>query len=153
MNVEFVNPFLTSLLNVLSTMAMLEAKPGKPTLKKGSTAKGDVTGLIGMISNKAKGSLAITFTESVVLEINRRMLGEAPATIDDSVVDLVGEITNMVCGGAKRELANKGYDFDLAIPGMIAGKNHSVTHKAKGPAVLIPFTTEHGNFYLEVAFE
>ena len=152
-NVEFINPFLKSIVNVLATMAKLEAKAGKPVLKKGQVARGDVTGLIGMISEKAKGSLAITFTESVVLEINRRMLGEAPAAIDESVVDLVGEITNMVCGGAKSELANKGYDFDLAIPGMIAGKNHSVTHKAKGPAILVPFTTEYGNFYVEVAFE
>lgn len=153
MNVEFINPFLKSILNVLSTMATMEAKAGKPVLKKGLVAKGDVTGLIGMTSDKAKGSLAITFTEPVVLEINRRMLGEAPKTIDESVIDLVGEITNMVCGGAKRELAQKGYDFDLAIPGMISGKNHTVTHKAKGPAILVPFTTEYGIFYVEVAFE
>lgn len=153
MNVEFINPFLTSILNVLSTMAMLEATPGKPVIKKGTGAQGDVTGLIGMIGDKAKGSLAITFTEPVVLEINRRMLGEAPATIDDSVVDLVGEITNMVCGGAKSALSEKGYEFDLAIPGMISGKGHNVTHKTKGPTVLVPFTTEFGEFFVEVAFE
>ncbi len=153
MNVEFINPFLNSIVNVLSTMAMMEVKPEKPTLKKGQEARGDVTGLIGMTSDKAKGSLAITFSESVILEISQRMLGEAPPSIDETVTDLVGEITNMVCGGAKRELADKGYDFDLAIPGMITGKNHTVTHKAKGPAVLIPFNTESGEFYLEVAFE
>lgn len=153
MNVEFINPFLNSILNVLTTMAAMEAKPEKPALKKGQEARGDVTGLIGMTGEKIKGSLAITFSENVILEISRRMLGEAPAAIDESVADLVGEITNMVCGGAKRELADKGYDFDLAIPGTITGKNHTVTHKAKGPAVLIPFTTESGKFYLEVAFE
>ncbi len=153
MNVEFVNPFLNAILNVLSTMATLEAKPGKPALKKGSVAKGDVTGLIGMIGDKAKGSLAITFTEPVALEITRRMLGEAPAAIDDTVIDLVGEITNMVCGGAKSALGEKGYNFDLAIPGMIAGKNHTVTHKSKGPTVLVPFATDYGEFFVEVAFE
>ncbi|GAB4350242.1 MAG: chemotaxis protein CheX [Gammaproteobacteria bacterium] len=153
MNVEFINPFLNSIINVLTTMAMLEVKPGKPSLKKNAEASGDVTGLIGMTSDRAKGSLAITFSESVIIEVAQRMLGEKPSGIDDTVTDLVGEITNMVCGGAKRELAEKGYDFDLAIPGMIKGKNHSVTHKAKGPAILVPFKTEFGAFYVEVAFE
>jgi len=152
-NVEFINPFLNSIVNVLTTMAMMEVTPGKPALKQGQEARGDVTGLIGMTSEKAKGSLAITFTEPVILEISQRMLGEAPDALDETVTDLVGEITNMVCGGAKRELADKGYDFDLAIPGMISGKNHTVTHKANGPTVLIPFTTDSGPFYLEVAFE
>ncbi|GBD95305.1 hypothetical protein BMS3Abin06_00170 [bacterium BMS3Abin06] len=33
MNTEFANPFLESTLNILSTMAMLEAKPGKSEIK------------------------------------------------------------------------------------------------------------------------
>ena len=42
MNAEFINPFLTSLTNVLSTMANLELSPGKPKLKKDDVARGDV---------------------------------------------------------------------------------------------------------------
>ena len=33
MNVEFINPFLASLMNVLSTMAQTQLKPGKPRIK------------------------------------------------------------------------------------------------------------------------
>ena len=33
MNVEFINPFLSSLINVLSTMAQTQLKPGKPRIK------------------------------------------------------------------------------------------------------------------------
>lgn len=153
MNVAFINPFLTSILNVLSTMAMLEVAPGKPSLKQGRMARGDVTGLIGMTGDKAKGSLAITFTEPVILEIARRMLGEAPAGIDETITDLVGEITNMACGGAKKLLSDEGYEFELAIPGVVAGQNHVVTHRSGGPAVVIPFNCDAGQFYVEVAFE
>ena len=56
-SVEFINPFLESLLNVLSTMAQTEASHSQPTVKKSSIAKGDVTGIIGMIGNKVIGSL------------------------------------------------------------------------------------------------
>jgi len=50
MKVEFINPFLSSMLNVMSTMAQVELTPEKPQLKKGDIAKGDVSGLIGMVS-------------------------------------------------------------------------------------------------------
>src|SRR5208283_1292274 len=105
MNVEFVNPFLVSTINVIKTMAKTEVKPGKPFLKSDKSAKGDVTGIVGLRGEQAKGSLAITFTEPAILHIYSQMLGETVQQIDDSVVDCVGEITNMICGGSKAILS------------------------------------------------
>ncbi len=153
MKAEFINPFLASMLNVLSTMAMMEAKPGKPTMKNNQVACGDVSGIIGMASEQARGTMAITFTEPVILEITKRMLGEELKAIDETVSDMVGEITNMVTGGAKRVLSEKGYSFDMAIPSVISGKNHVIRHKSKAPIVIIPFTSEAGDIFIEVCFE
>lgn len=153
MNIDFINPFLSSILNVLTTMATMEARPGKPAIKRNEVALGDVTGLIGMAGEQTKGTLAITFTEPVILEITRRMLGEEQKSINDTVTDMVGEITNMVTGGAKRLLSEKGYRFDMAIPTVVAGKNHAITHKSKAPIIIIPFSTDAGDFFIEVCFE
>jgi chemotaxis protein CheX len=153
MKVEFINPFLASILNVLNTMAKLEARPGKPAIKTSEVAKGDVTGLMGMTGEQAKGTFAITFTEPVILEITKRMLGEEVARIDDTVTDMVGEITNMVTGGAKRLLSEQGYRFDMAIPSVVAGKNHIIHHKSKAPIIIVPFNTQAGNFFIEICFE
>lgn len=153
MKAEFINPFIESMLNVLTTMASLEAQPGKPLLKDDELARGDVTGLIGMTSPQAKGSLAISFSESVICKIASNMLGESVSRIDETATDLVGELTNMVTGGAKNLLAEKGYDFDMAIPAVVAGKDHSVTHKTKGPKILLPFSTNSGRFYIEICFD
>ena len=153
MNVEFINPFLTAIMNVLSTMAMMEVNPGKPYIKKNEVACGDVTGIIGMASDQAKGTLAVTFTEPVIREITKRMLGEDISEIDDTVCDMVGEITNMVTGGAKSQLSEKGYHFDMAIPSVIAGKNHIIHHKSKAPIVIVPFKTDAGDFFIEICFE
>jgi chemotaxis protein CheX len=152
-SVEFINPFLSSILNVLSTMAALKAEPGKPEIKKTNIAKGDVTGLIGMASEHAKGTLAITFTEPVILDIAKRMLHEEFHSVDSTVTDLVGEITNMVTGGAKRILSEQGYKFDMAIPSVVAGKGHTIRHKSKAPIIMVPFSTESGSFFVEVCFE
>ncbi|RJG47912.1 chemotaxis protein CheX [Motilimonas pumila] len=153
MNVEFVNPFLTSLLNVLETMAQLKLSPGKPKLKNDTLARGDVSGLIGMVSPETKGSFSITFEEGLALEVMSRMLGEKPAGINDEVSDMVGEITNMVTGGAKRLLADKGFDFDMATPVVVSGKAHTISHKSEGKKVLMPFTSEFGSAYIEICFD
>lgn len=153
MNAELINPFLEAITNVLRTMAQLEPKPGRPLIKTDDVAHGDVTGLIGMAGEQARGSLAVTFSEAAILDITKRMLGEESKEIDSSVTDLVGEITNMVTGGAKRILADKGYHFDLAIPAVVSGKNHRIIHKSKGPKIVVPFTTDAGKFFVEICFE
>ncbi|RBP79696.1 chemotaxis protein CheX [Shewanella putrefaciens] len=153
MNVNFINPFLQSLLNVISTMASMDLTPGKPQIKVDNLAKGDVSGLIGLVGPQTKGSLSITFEQKLVLQIMQNMLGENPGKINEEVTDLVGEITNMVTGGAKNLLGQKGYEFEMATPMVVSGKGHTISHKANGTKIIMPFTSLHGTAYIEICFE
>ena len=153
MKAEYINPFLTSLIDVLKTMGQVELSPGKPQRKDNSKACGDVSGVIGMVGPQVKGSLAITFEKSLVLKTFSNMLGEEVSEIDDQVTDMVGEITNMVCGGAKRLLGEQGYDFDLATPTVVSGDGHSIHHKVDGAKLLMPFEAESGKAYIEICFD
>jgi chemotaxis protein CheX len=153
MKVEFINPFLSSMLNVMSTMAQMELIPEKPKLKKDNIAHGDVSGLIGMVSPETKGSLSITFDEPLALATMKGMVGEAPDEVNEEITDLVGEITNMVTGGAKRMLSEKGFEFDMATPIVVSGKNHTIHHKSKGPIVIISLKGEAGRAYIEFSFD
>jgi len=152
MNVEFINPFLESVINVLATMARTEATPEKPFLKTNKSAHGDVSGIIGLAGEKARGSLAIIFTESAILHIASQMIGEKVHSVDDSVADCIGEITNIVIGVARKILSEKGHTFDMGIPSTIIGKNHSIVHKTTVPILCIPFKTTAGSFFVEVCF-
>ena len=152
-NVTFINAFLESLLNVLSTMAQTDARHQPPILKKDNVARGDVTGIIGMVGNQVIGSMSITFTESAIIGITSRMLGEEIKEIDDTVTDMVGEVTNMVTGGAKKILADQGHDFNMATPTVVTGHNHEISHKSKDKVIHIPFSCELGPFYVEVSFD
>ncbi len=152
MNVAFINPFISAIQDTLSTMATLEAIPGRPSIKEGTAAKGDVTGIIGMAGPQLTGSLAVCFTEAVIVEISRRMFGETPQAIDETVTDMVGELTNIVTGGAKKLLAEDGYDFDMAIPSVVTGRDHTIEHKSSGPTLILPFDTEAGPFFMEICF-
>jgi len=153
MNAEYINPFLSSLLNVMSTMAQMELTPGKPMLKKGDIAMGDVSGLIGMVSEKAKGSLSITYDVSLALATMQGMLGESPSEINEEITDLVGEVTNMVAGGAKRMLSEVGIEFDMATPIVVSGENHTIHHKAKSAVVVIPLSSPKGKAYIEFSID
>ena len=152
MNVEFVNPFLDAIAEVLLTMAQTECKAGTPAIKKDAVSFGDVTGIIGMSGEKVKGSFAISFSKPVILAVTERMLGEKLASIDSTVVDLVGELTNIATGGAKKRLAENNYDFDLATPVVVCGEKHEIVHVSKAPTVIIPFTSDVGDFFVEVSF-
>ena len=153
MNADFVNPFIKALLNVLETMAQTTLKPGRPQRKSNDIAKGDVSGLIGMIGPKTKGSLSITFDENLALTIMERMVGEKPDKLDAEVSDMVGEITNMIAGSAKRDLADEGYDFGMATPIVVSGHDHSISHQVDGPKIILPFMCIDGNAYLEICFD
>ncbi|KFZ38844.1 chemotaxis protein CheX [Shewanella mangrovi] len=153
MNVDFINPFLTALLNVTTTMASLQLTPGKPRIKADNYAKGDVSGLIGMVGPQTRGSLSITFEQGLILEIMQKMLGENPGKINEEVADLVGELTNMVTGGAKKLLSEKGYEFDMATPVVVSGPGHTISHIANGKKILMPFASPFGTAYIEICFE
>ncbi len=153
MNVEFINPFIAAFKNVLLTMAQLDLAAGAPKKKANEVAQGDVTGLLGMTGPQTKGSFSITFDEALALEIMSRMLGERPSKIDAEVIDMVGEITNMVAGGAKNALGEKGYDFGMASPVVVSGKDHTVTHRVDGPKLILPFKTDVGKAHIEICFE
>lgn len=147
MNVEFINPFLLAAVKVLETMTFTEARPRKPYLKQDKEPKGDVTGIID-ISGQAEGSLAITFSHDCICHLVANMFGEQVDTINQDVKDAVGELTNMISGDARRQLAESGLPLQAGIPQVFSGPGHKVEHS--GPAIAVPFETPGGEFTIEV---
>ena len=153
MDVRLINPVLETMINVLSTMANVRPDFGKPSLKQDEVARGEVTGIMNMVSPQVRASLAITFTKPVIIDIVRRILGEEIQEIDATAQDLTGEVTNMVVGGAKNLFAAQGFDFEMSTPDILVGKEHVVHHQFTGKAILLPFTAEAGQFFVEICFE
>lgn len=149
---ELIRPFLETTLNVLKTMAFVEPKPGAPFVKDGPEPHGDVTGVIGMAGKGQSASMALVFPEKVILQIVSSMLAEEFTEINRDVLDCVGELTNMISGGARASLAKLGLKYEMAVPTMIQGTHHIVEHRATGPVICIPFTLESGTFHIEACF-
>ena len=149
MKVDYINPFLEAAKTVIETMAFTPVTAGKPALKQDNLTWGVVSGVIGLASAKLKGNMVLSFDEGSILGIVSKMLGEEFKSVNQDVVDAVGELTNMISGGAKKALSEKGFAFDMALPVMIVGKDVAIVPLSKGPVVAVPFETEKGKFVIE----
>ncbi len=152
MNVELAKPFIKATIDILSMMAMVTPKVGKPFVKKGNIATGDVTGVVGFTGN-VNGSISISFDKKCAVNIVKNMLGDDIQDLMQDVKDAVGEITNMVSGQARAGLTEQGYKLQGSTPTVIIGDNHTITHVTTSAVMAIPFTTEHGPFTIEFCFE
>ena len=152
MDVKLVNPFIDATVHVLSSMAFTTAHVGKPYLKKDNLAKGDVTGIVGLIG-ETRGTLSISFSEQSILSIVSNMFGEKITDINEGVQDAVGELLNIISGQARQKLEAMGRLLKGAIPTVISGKNHSITHITSHSIIAIPFETDTGKFTIEICLE
>ncbi len=152
MDSTLINAIVNATLNVLGTMASVSSWAGKPYLKVDDVARGDVTGVIGM-TGEANGTISLTFDEASILNIVSNLFGEEISDLNRDVSDAVGELTNMISGQARRELEEAGRLFKGAVPSVITGKNHRISHFTRGPIIAIPFKTEAGQFTIEVCIE
>ena len=149
-DVRFLNPLLNAVVDVLDTMAMVKADPGKPFVNATRTAVGDVTGVIG-VTGYSEGVISLTLEEDCILKIVSNMLGEEFSSIDEEIADAVGELTNMIAGQARSHLAEAGMSFQAGTPSVIIGKNHSLKHISTAPILSIPFTTKNGKLVVEIS--
>jgi len=150
-DVHFINPFLEAVMNVLSTMAMVTATPGRPYINTKRTAECDVTGLIG-ISGHAVGTIALSLSKGAILRIVSNMIGEEYDDLNDDIADAVGELTNMISGQARQNLSTTGLIFSASTPTVVIGRGLRVAHPASGPILAIPFSTPDGELVVEICF-
>ena len=153
MDVKYINPFINSVVSTLEMMLGETPKRKTPYLKVGKATEGDITGLIGFAEKNVTGSVALSFPTATAIHVYNIMTGEHTARINREVQDSIGELANIVAGGAKTELAKEGCSFHISIPTVIVGKNHAISHKVDTPVVVIPFTLNDLGFIMEVTLK
>jgi chemotaxis protein CheX len=149
-DVRIVNPIINSTVNTLEVMSGIKSTPGKFFIKKESEPSGDITGIIGISSSTYEGSIALSFSESLFLNVVERILGEKHESINAECKDAVAELINIIFGQAKVTLSQEGLLFQKSIPSIIVGKDHTVDHPSALPVIVVPFSSEVGSFRIEI---
>ena len=150
MRVEYINPFVKSLVTTFSTMLNCTATRGPLMLKRDVFPPVEISGVIGL-SGKAVGTVVVSLSKEVALKATSAMLMTETTEIDGDVVDAVGEITNMVAGAAKAELSE--YELSISLPSVITGRGHEVRFPSNVTPICVPFDTQWGKLNLEVGLE
>ncbi len=154
MDIRYAKIIIDSTIYVLSTMASIFPKAGKPYVKATNVASGDVSGIMGLITKENKrGIFCITFTKKCAIQIVKNLLHDHIEDILEDIKDGIGEITNMICGQARRRLEKEGIVIKGAIPSVILGDNHTISHINSKEIMVIPFDTDFGKFEVEISME
>lgn len=151
LDVGFINPFLEAVVRVLEIQAQFKATAGSIFIKKDNIElSGDISGVIGLVSDSFNGNVIITFPEQTFLSIMSKMHREKYTVIDKENSDGAGELTNMIFGQAKTTLNEQGYGIRTALPSVTIGKGHHFSAGKQGPVIIVPFKSEMGDFYVEI---
>jgi chemotaxis protein CheX len=147
MRADYINPFITSLINTFETMLACPLTRGQLYLKTKDTHLHDVSGIIGL-SGQAQGTVVLTLDRNVALQATSTLLMCETNEINSDVVDAVGELTNMVAGSAKAQLTE--YKLSISLPGVIKGEGHEVCFPSDVTPICVPFTCPWGDLKIEV---
>ncbi len=153
LNVEFLNPFLSAIMKTFEVQCHMPVKVLKPQPKKGPIADIALAGVLSLISNGFSGSIVLSFPKDVFLKIYENMFNEVHAEITHELEDAAAELLNIIYGQAKTDLNQKGYNFQKALPTVLAGEKITVHQSGIKPAVVLPVECAPGIFYVEIEFE
>jgi chemotaxis protein CheX len=106
----------------------------------------EISGIIGL-SGRVKGLVALSLTREAALSATESMIGGRPANLDASVVDTVGELTNMVAGMVKSRLADLG--LNMGLPSVVTGKAHCIVFPSNVVPLCVPFDSPWGPVVVE----
>jgi chemotaxis protein CheX len=147
MQVELVNPFLSATCDVFRTMLSCQIRRGPVGRKDGRAPQYEVSGLIGL-SGKCQGMVVVSLGRQTALQAASILLAHEATEINADVVDAVGEMTNMIAGAAKAQLAE--YELSVGLPTVICGRHHSISFPSGSTPIVMPFESDIGPMSVEV---
>lgn len=150
MDVRYINPFVSSICNTFGTMCGLNVEIGKPQLKTGDDLTSDVSGVIGF-SGDAAGSVVLHFDLDVACKIATAFAQTEITPDHPDFADAIGELANMVAGGAKSKF--EGLDINISLPNVIIGAKHKVSACKASPRLMFSCSAECGPFQVEIGME
>ncbi len=69
----------------------------------------------------------------------------------EDFADAIGELVNMISGGAKAQL--EGKEVNISCPSVVIGSSHKVVNPLDVICILLPCKTQVGDFEVEVALK
>lgn len=149
-DVSYITAFVESISNVFSTMLAMQVEVQKPRIKQDFEPNYDVSGIIGL-SGDVVGVVVLSFPTDVALGVAGQFTGMELEVESEDFADAIGELVNMVSGGAKAKF--EGKQASISVPSVVVGKGHKVFRERGAPSIELPCKCAKGEFVLEVTLK
>jgi chemotaxis protein CheX len=108
-----------------------------------------VVSLVGL-TGACVGTGFLSCSGSIACDLASRFLMMESRTVDDEVLDAVGELTNMIVGSTKTLLEERFGPVQMSIPTVVYGKNISLRSLRSDIAVPVRCTYESGDLLVSI---
>ncbi|MBX3376602.1 MAG: chemotaxis protein CheX [Phycisphaeraceae bacterium] len=146
---DLIIPFMNAVTQVFQKMVGVPATVQKPYLKTQTASTYDVCGIIGL-SGQVAGSVVVSFAEAAAVNLVESFSGTRFKVSDPDFADAIGELANMIAGGAKQHL---GGVASISTPSVVIGKGYAIAGMSDIPCVVIPCTSPRGDFAVEICIK
>ncbi len=147
MDSSYITPFVKSVQNVFEMMLQLEVAIGQPKLKRNDEPSFDVSGIIGM-SGDVEGAVVLSFPTATAERVVSLFTGTQLDHAHEDFPDAIGELCNMVTGGAKAQFT--GRSVNISCPSVVIGPSHKVFGRKDVICIQLPCSSDAGEFTVEV---
>lgn len=148
---ELVEAIAKATTEVFSTMLNLPLTPGKMQTEP-TVAAAPASGIVSLIGLAGPwvgtGSLACTGT--LACRLSSHFLMTPFESVNEEVLDAIGEITNMVVGNVKTALEEKVGPMGLSTPTVIFGRNFQTRSARIHEWTVVPFNCEGERLYVQI---
>jgi chemotaxis protein CheX len=146
---DYINPVISATRSVFEMMLGCTPNRKGLRLKAPGEPSQEVSAVIG-ISGRAKGTIVVGLSREAACEVLNRMIGTPATEVNAEVCDAVGELTNMIAGAAKAQLA--AFELSISLPNVVSGNHYTMHSPADVQPMIIDFDSEIGPLTIEVAF-
>jgi len=122
-------------------------------MEKDDPNEWDISAIIGL-TGEARGAVVISMKQDLAIKLTTILTGNDYNSLDDDVIDAIGELINIIAGNVKQEL-EEAFRLVISLPTIVRGKEHSINWTDNQTRVIcIPFTaSKKESFTLSVALE
>lgn len=136
--------------DVFSMMLGLEARPDEPVVDRmGPGPSEGVVALVGLAGSWV-GTGTVSCSPEEACWLAGKMLGSEYPSVNEDVLDAVGEIANMVIGNIKTNLEEELGPMGLSVPTVVYGRNFTTRCVGKQNWTVVKFNCGEGTVTVQV---
>jgi chemotaxis protein CheX len=149
MKVEFLNPFVEAIVEVLKAEVGTTVNRQDITVQKTALTTDDITVLIHLVG-QIDGVVLYGMPTSTGLKLISVIMGQEFKEMDNLAQSGIAELSNVITGRATMKYSQAGYCTDISTPMVIAGKGIQIS-TLDFPRVLVPLETAQGPMTVHLA--